>query len=281
MIQTFDFENFHRAGRLHSAADGLSRRPCNEDCRHCQRRERDGLLDDDDDNLDVVHAYRIFSEEELLVNTTGIFHETPWDDEAIRSAQLDDSDIAPVYKAKMAGVRPNPREHSDASSTTKQLLKQWEVLKWQGVLCRVWYSNNNQTRNQIILPRSLRPAVITAAHHPVLRAHYRRNKMIERIRMRFYWPEYLQDVEMFLLQCHRCLDRGNPQRRRALQCYNSGVPFKRVRPLPRTPRGNAYLVTAYDTFTRWPEAIPVPDISARTVGISSALSSFHTIWNSP
>jgi len=89
--------------------------------------------------------------------------------------------------------------------------------------------------------------------------------------MRYYWPEYLQDLELYLQQCHRCLDRGNPQRRRApLQCYNSGAPFERVAvdllgPFPRTPGGNAYLVTAYATFTRWPEAIPVPDISARTV----------------
>ena len=41
-LQDYNFEVQHRAGRLHSNADALSRRPC-EDCRHYERQEeRDG-----------------------------------------------------------------------------------------------------------------------------------------------------------------------------------------------------------------------------------------------
>jgi len=125
--------------------------------------------------------------------------------------------------------------------------------------------------NPIVVSHSLRPAIILAAHNPVPSAHFRRNKMMERIRMRFYWPEYLQDVDLHLRTCHPCLNRGNPQRRReSLQRYNTGFPFERVSvnllgPFNRTERGNKYLVTAYDTFIWWPEAIPVPDITSKTV----------------
>jgi len=77
-------------------------------------------------------------------------------------------------------------------------------------------------------------------------AHWRRNKMMDRIRVRFYWPEYLQDVDLHLNTCRPCLNRGNAQRRRApLQIYNTGFPFERLSidilgPFNRTPRGNVY-----------------------------------------
>jgi len=76
VLQTFDFEIFHRAGKLHLNSDSLSRRPCEESCKHCKRREQSA--DDDEDNLDVVHAYRTWRKRgDMLVGLTGIFHEKP------------------------------------------------------------------------------------------------------------------------------------------------------------------------------------------------------------
>lgn len=34
-------------------------------------------------------------------------------------------------------------------------------------------------------------------------------------------------------------------------------------PFPHTPRGNRYVVVALDYFTKWPEAVAVPDQEAR------------------
>src|SRR5436190_24179524 len=38
-LQEYDFETEHRAGKSHSNADALSRRPCPTDCKHCCRTE--------------------------------------------------------------------------------------------------------------------------------------------------------------------------------------------------------------------------------------------------
>ena len=38
-LQEYKFKVQHRQGRLHGKADGLPRRTCPEDCRHCHRKE--------------------------------------------------------------------------------------------------------------------------------------------------------------------------------------------------------------------------------------------------
>ena len=40
-----------------------------------------------------------------------------------------------------------------------------------------------------------------------------------------------------------------------------------VGPLPKTARGNCYIITLVDYFSKWPEAAPLPDKSARSVAL--------------
>ncbi|KAJ8957235.1 hypothetical protein NQ318_007799 [Aromia moschata] len=52
--------------------------------------------------------------------------------------------------------------------------------------------------------------------------------------------------------------------------YLSGAPFERVvvdilGPLPVTDRGNKYLMVVMDYFSKWPEAVPLPNQEAETV----------------
>lgn len=44
-----------------------------------------------------------------------------------------------------------------------------------------------------------------------------------------------------------------------------------VGPLPETPRGNKYIITVTDYFSKWPEAAPLPDKTA--VGVANFLFS--------
>ena len=38
-----------------------------------------------------------------------------------------------------------------------------------------------------------------------------------------------------------------------------------IGPLPKTPRGNQYIITLTDYFTKWAEAAPLPDKTAHGV----------------
>ena len=58
--------------------------------------------------------------------------------------------------------------------------------------------------------------------------------------------------------------------RAPLQPIETGFPFERIAmdimgPLPKTGRGNKYILVVSDYFTKWPEAFALPDQSATTV----------------
>lgn len=50
-------------------------------------------------------------------------------------------------------------------------------------------------------------------------------------------------------------------------------------PLPKTKRGNEYLLTIFDVSTRFPEAVPLRNIRARTV--IEVLTQFFTRYSLP
>ena len=270
VIQAFDFGIFYRAGRFHSNADALSRRPCDSNCRHFKRREEHELNQD----IDVVHANHLFLRTCHVYRTSvGICNEKPCDEDALETAQLKDPDIAPVLTAKKEETLPPIEEITPLSSASQYLFGQWDRLTLQNnkVLCRTWYPSAGRTWNQIVTPYSERFAVLLAAHNPVPNGRFRRNKMADLIRTLYYWPEHLQDITLFLETCEDCLKRSNHRRKRApckfiipvFQCNVSVLIYWALKKTSES--GNRYLVTLLDNFTKWPEVVPVPDATAKTV----------------
>ena len=79
-------------------------------------------------------------------------------------------------------------------------------------------------------------------------------------------------MEDFCRCCDPCTARkGPPGRSHApLQQFLVGGPMERVAvdvvgPLPRSDKGNRYVLSAIDYFTKWPEAYALPDQEAETV----------------
>ena len=98
------------------------------------------------------------------------------------------------------------------------------------------------------------------------------NKTISKIRQGYYWPGMCHDAKLWCMSCHPCRQKKGPgtRTRAPLRLYNVGVPWERVAvdlagPFNQTHTGNKYLVVVMDYFTRWPEAIPVPDQTAATI----------------
>nr|XP_022294766.1 uncharacterized protein LOC111104889 [Crassostrea virginica] len=94
----------------------------------------------------------------------------------------------------------------------------------------------------------------------------------------------LRDAENFVSTCGPCSRNKRPQRhgRAEIFKYHSGSPMERVHldflgPLPRTARGNEYVLVMVDQFTKWVECIPCPPrqrrLPLRQQSMSSSLVS--------
>lgn len=101
-IETYDFTVTDRAGRKHSNADAMSRRPC----RSCERQELRNLQSDSEDETtqqipeaQICAITRSGASQNIFSPESGFILDG-WQLDSIRQAQLEDRDISPILVAK-------------------------------------------------------------------------------------------------------------------------------------------------------------------------------------
>ena len=145
-------------------------------------------------------------------------------------------------------------------------------LTEDGALLHYSTSRLGETLSQLVIPTPLRGWLFGLAHKSPLMVHLGKKKTVQKLLKHFFWPGLGRDVAAWCKECPEC-QRGNKSRRvRAplMPLPVVGEPFRRVAmdlvgPLQRTPRGNKYVLTLMDFATRYPEAVPLKKIDARTV----------------
>uniref|UniRef100_A0A1X7U952 Reverse transcriptase n=1 Tax=Amphimedon queenslandica TaxID=400682 RepID=A0A1X7U952_AMPQE len=99
----------------------------------------------------------------------------------------------------------------------------------------------------------------------------RKDKTTQRILRRFYWPTLFKDVRLYCEACKDCQLHANHKRKAPMiPLPIIGEPFKRIAMdivglLPRTSRGNRFILVINDYATRYPEAFPLRNITAKKV----------------
>ncbi|KAL0153020.1 hypothetical protein M9458_051619 [Cirrhinus mrigala] len=160
-----------------------------------------------------------------------------------------------------------------------------------GVLMRKWTPSVADESGcdmifQIIVPKCFREQVLSVAHDKVA-GHLGVAKTRYRV-TRHFWPGINSDVSKFCRSCHTCQMVGKPNQVISPAPLTPipviGEPFDRivldcVGPLPKTKSGHAYLLTLMCAATRFPEAIPILSLRAKT--IVKALVGFFSTFGLP
>ena len=124
---------------------------------------------------------------------------------------------------------------------------------------------------------SRRARILESVHHS---NHFRVNRTLDLVASKYYWPGLTKDVKQCVSDVYRS-DHATHARGTITSCMQKAsgslkpisVPTKLwsqvgmdlIGPLPALPRGNQYIVTLTDYFTKWAEAAPLSDKTAHGV----------------
>ncbi|KAK7471546.1 hypothetical protein BaRGS_00035826 [Batillaria attramentaria] len=133
--------------------------------------------------------------------------------ETLKTLQGSDPTLSQVRR--LVGAPAKQNKHGTVSFEIKR-----------GILRRRFRSSS-RSHNQVVVPLSLRPAILRLDHdHPVT-GHMGVKRTLERARQDFYWPGMESDVRRYCQTCDAC-QRTTPKGR------NTRVPLGKV-PLVQTP----------------------------------------------
>ena len=163
-----------------------------------------------------------------------------------------------------------------------------------GVLMQKWRPPNVPASeewsvvHQIVVPKVCQSEILKLAHESPMGGHLGINKTYSKITKHFYWPQIRHCVAEFCKTCHTCQMVGKPNQKipvaslKPIPAFEE--PFSKViidcvGPLPKTKSRNQYILTIMCTSTRFPEAIPLTNITAPK--ISKAMVNFFTLVGLP
>ena len=189
--------------------------------------------------------------------------------------QLKDPAVVDAMLWKQSGVKP-PREDVMALSFDHKFLwENYEALAVDGdglLIFRRELLVSGQIQEKAYVPPVLRKQVISLCHDTVTSGHFYFFKTLNTAKRYFVWPRMRQDIATYCRGCHICATRkqaGQPQRA-AMKRYDAGLPMEEIcidlkGPYPESEKGNKYVLVVVDSFTKWLEAYPLPNIEAKTV----------------
>lgn len=257
-LASFQYKIVHRPGRVHSNADALSRLPAflPKQMTPCEQVEETSEA--------ITHSVCAvqLKESHNQEGSEGV--------DELRQAQREDGDLKLIMALKEEGADHN----AEPPVELKKFASVWGQMQMQrGRLVRIPPANSDAAKQvQVVLPKALVPEVLEQLHNSVTAGHLGIQKMQAKVKDRFYWPGWFEDVRNWCRECRDCGSRKSvgSQPCAPLQLTPASRPFERVAmdilgPLPVTSSQNKYVLVVGDYFSKWTEAFPIPNQEAQTV----------------
>ena len=305
ILAEFSYTLEHRAGQKHGNADGLSRQACEDcrQCESIERRDG-GPTRQELDSEDQVSALKVAgledprplsgksvtdgmlpsalkaAEEEdpptdtwtdtLLTTAKIVTRTTQADAELAKEQAAGMGPVAVIYQALLNDKEVTEEQLELGSAELRRLHQQRDSLRLRtdGVLeARV--APQGKPRWCAVCPPSLRGSVIWRTHVLV---HSGVARTTSRLQLTWYWPGMTSLIRRIIRSCEVCqtAKHGGAKAAQGKQRLYAGRPWQKVAvdlvgPMPETTKGNRWILVLVDHFTRWQDALAIPDATAPVV----------------
>ncbi|GBL73354.1 Retrovirus-related Pol polyprotein from transposon 412 [Araneus ventricosus] len=142
----------------------------------------------------------------------------------------------------------------------------------EGTLFRESKDHYGNINLQVVIPEVYRDKILALCHEGTS-SHLGVRKTKDRLLKHYFWPNCIKEIEGHVRSCDPCqrMGKGNEKVKAPLKLVPiitevfSKMNIGAVGPLPTSSKGNSYLLTAICISSRYPDAIPVADISSVSV----------------
>ena len=274
-LQQFHFEIIHRPGAQHGNADRLSR------CPQCDRGACAPNIKSDPSDPEQPYASSCIGsslDSELIPLESGetcmaaVMISQSESSKLITAAQMTDSDITIVRNWFIAGKFPARTQ--DFAPASHDLKSYWVGRKSLFLDDRnILWRNRSETssRAQLVVPRSLRDTIFNDSHHTTYGGHFGITHTHSKLQLHYFWPGMSDFVRDRISACHKCVARKSPvNRHHPMGHVPVSGKFERVAMdlldvSVISAKGYKYILVVCDYFTKYTEAYPLKDKTARSV----------------
>ena len=190
----------------------------------------------------------------------------------IVAAQKIDKDISTVRNWISSGQFPECVQ--DFAPASYELKSYWIgrrslYLDEEDVLWRTLSAAGS--RSQLVVPMSLRDTVFNDSHHTTYGGHFGMTHTHSKIQWHYFWPGMSDFIRDKITACHKCVSRKSPvNRHQPMGHVPVSGKFERVAMdlldvSVISGKGHKYILVVCDYFTKYTEAYPLADKTARSV----------------
>ena len=178
--------------------------------------------------------------------------------------------VAVMYRSLVQGEPLTDSQLAQGSRELRQLQQRRHALRLGDKgLMEIRVCPQNKARWSVVCPAAIRVPTIWQAHSM---AHSGMSRTLSRIQLAWYWPGMTADVRRVVRSCEVCqaAKSGGNHQPGGRQRLFVGRPWQKVAvdlvgPMPETNRGNRWILVLTDHFTRWQDALALPDATAPVV----------------